>query len=90
MILIVLALVVLQYKSANLTQNDVDTLKDMGWISDQVINFYNEYLMNENKAKDKVILMDPASVSLIIHTADIDDLFEVFTPLNLDKAELIC
>ena len=81
-------MVVVHYKSAHLTQEDIDSCDDGEWISDQVINLYFEYLTNE-KAKKEIVLMDPASVALMLHRNNAKEVFEIFEPLKLHEAELI-
>ncbi|CAI2377896.1 unnamed protein product [Moneuplotes crassus] len=59
------------------------------WVTDQVINFFYEVLGESYKDIPKIRLIDPASVSCIYHMTEIDDLFEVFGPLRLHKADMI-
>ena len=72
------------YKSA------LRNLAPKRWLNDQCINFYYEYLEKEGGVGKEVRLIDPSSVALMLYTQDIDELFEIFDPLELDSAELIC
>ena len=36
-----------------------------------------------------IVLMDPASVGLMLYTEDLEDLFDIFQPLELDHAGII-
>ncbi|CAI2377799.1 unnamed protein product [Moneuplotes crassus] len=59
------------------------------WVTDQVINFFYEYLNEYFQEGDKIKFLDPACVALMYHMTEIESLFEVFMPLKLDKADVI-
>ncbi|CAI2378879.1 unnamed protein product [Moneuplotes crassus] len=82
--------ILLTYKSATLRKSDIDNLRDCCWLNDQCINFYYEYLANTVQGIDNVKLVDPASAALLLYTDDIEDLFDIFEPLELPDADLIC
>ena len=81
--------VLLTYKSCTLRSSDILNLNNYCWLNDQCINFYYEYLSNTKPGLEKVKLIDPSSVALMLYTEDSEDLFDIFEPLELDQADLI-
>jgi Ulp1 family protease len=76
--------VYLSYKNVCLRKSDVECLKPYNLINDMCISFYYE-ILNEKlkKFENEFFLFDPASTSMIIFDDDMEDLYDMFSSVNL-------
>lgn len=69
------------FKSSTLRTEDVMLFREGGWLNDQCINFYYEYL--SEKYGDQCLFMDPATVFLIQCIDDVNELKNCLGALKL-------
>ena len=77
--------VLLTYKTATLRSRELQALQDGDGLTDQLVTFYYELLVeaNLNGRGEDVLLLDPASVAMFLFTNDLQDTVDIFRPLNL-------
>lgn len=80
------------YKNIFIRKGDLDTLGKNNQLNDIILSFYSEYLVEKEKLasiKNDILILDPAVVVNLYFDDDIEDLYNMLTPLNLISKKII-
>ena len=82
--------ILLSYYSATLRQYDLNFLQPGQWLNDQIITFWNEYLVHSllEPSYPRIRLLDPAATSTFLFAPnDPEVLKSMFGALKLEEAD---
>lgn len=80
--------ILLTYFSATLRQEDVMLVSPGNWLNDQVILFYFEYLTN-NYRRDDCLLIDPCTAFVLLIEDDLEDLQDSLNQLDFSRKKFV-
>lgn len=80
---------VLDYYDILLRKGDIETLKDKGWINDQIVDFYFEYCLREILGHTDKIAFVGGGKTFFIANGEHHDYSEALAPLKLEAKDLI-
>ncbi|XP_023322213.1 sentrin-specific protease 8 isoform X3 [Eurytemora carolleeae] len=81
--------ILLSYGDALIRQSDLELLLSKGWINDQLIGFYLEYLQEEKYKTNPEILLVGAEVGQIIKLVDKTEVPGILEPLGFSTKDLV-